>query len=96
MISEWICARLARELELPIPDFSILKLDLSLFNEWCRYRTVPSPEIVTAANQFVFASLNVSNCKDVMEPKEDLAHIDKTLLVLKWSRCRDIGEISAK
>lgn len=80
VISEWICARLARELELPIPDFAILKLDLSLFNEWCRYRTAPPPEIVTAANQFVFASLNVSNCKDVMEPKEDLAHIDKTLL----------------
>ncbi len=80
VISEWICARLARQLELPIPDFAILKLDLSLFNEWRRYKSEVPPEIVTAANQYVFASLNISNSKDVMEPKEDLAHIDKTLL----------------
>ncbi len=80
VISEWICARLARQLELPIPDFAILKLDLSLFNEWRRYKSEAPPEIVTAANQYVFASLNISNSKDVMEPKEDLAHIDKTLL----------------
>ena len=32
VISEWICARLARQLGLPVPDFSIMKLDNLLVN----------------------------------------------------------------
>ena len=79
VISEWICARLARQLGLPVPDFSIMKLNLELFTDWRRDRgTVP--EIVTESNQYVFASLNVEDCKDVLRPSSELAHIDGTLL----------------
>ena len=80
IISEWVCARLARRIGLPIPNFAIMKLDLSLFREWRTYQNVPVPEIVTETNPFVFASLNVENCKDVLDPETDLKHIDRTLL----------------
>ncbi len=80
VMSEWICANLARELGLPVPDFDIMKLDISVFQEWRDCRGDDLPEIVTASNQFVFASLNVDDCKDVFEPASDLAHIDAPLL----------------
>ena len=84
VISEWICARLARQLGLPVPDFSIMKLDLELFTDWRRDRgTVP--EIVTESNQYVFASLNVEDCKDVLRPSSELAHIDGTFIDEVWS-----------
>ena len=44
LVSEWICARLARRLGLPIPDFAILKLDVSEFRNWRGYQETPVPE----------------------------------------------------
>lgn len=80
LVSEWICARLARRLGLPIPDFAILKLDVSEFRNWRGYQENPVPEIVTEFNQHVFGSLNVEGCKDVVDPKAELSHIDKKVL----------------
>lgn len=79
LISEWICAKLAREIGLPIPAFEIFKLDVGLFNEWKLSHGESVPELVTESNQYVFGSLNVENCKDVFNPEEDAAHIDKAV-----------------
>lgn len=80
LISEWICARLARRMGLPVPDFAILKLDVSTFRNWRGYQENPVPEIVTDFNQYVFGSLNVDGCKDVVDPKSELRHVDKVML----------------
>ena len=80
VISEWICARLARQLGLPVPDFAILKLDPTVFRNWRNYQENPVPEIVTDFNPYVFGSLNVEGCKDVVDPRTELRHIDKVLL----------------
>ena len=78
--SIWICACIARWLGLPVPDFAILKLDVAMFRQWRGYQENPVPEIVTDFNQYVFASLDAEGCKDVVDPKFDLLHIDKVLL----------------
>ncbi len=80
VIAEWMCARLARQLGLPVPDFAIMRLDLTLFQNWRETRSPDAPDIVTESNPYVFASLNADGCKDVMEPDVELRHIDKTLL----------------
>ena len=80
VISEWICACMARRLGLPIPDFAILSLDVAMFRQWRGYQSNPVPEIVTDFNSHVFASLDAEGCKDVVKPQFDLRHIDKTLL----------------
>ena len=56
-----------------------MKLDFALFTDWRRGRD-DVPEIVTESNQYVFASLNVEDCKDVFKPTSELAHIDDALL----------------
>lgn len=43
-------------------------------------QNVDVPELVTDANQFVFGSLNVENCKDVLDSRADLGHIDRKVL----------------
>ena len=80
VISEWICACMARRLNLPIPDFAILNLDVAIFRQWRGYQANPVPEIVTDFNPYVFASLDAEGCKDVVDPQFDLRHIDKALL----------------
>ena len=80
VISEWICACMARRFNLPIPDFAILKLDVAMFRQWRGYQANPVPEIVTDFNSYVFASLDAEGCKDVVNPQFDLRHIDKALL----------------
>ena len=80
VISEWICACIARQLGLPIPDFAILKLDVDMFRQWRGYQANSVPEIVTDCNPYVFASLDAEGCKDVVNPQFDLQHSDKTLL----------------
>ena len=80
LIAEWMCARIARQLGLPVPDFAIMRLDLALFRNWRETSTPDAPDIVTESNPYVFASLNADGCKDVMEPDVELRHIDKTLL----------------
>ena len=85
LISEWLCACLAREIGLPIPDFEVFRLDRSDFCAWRAAQNSDAPDLVTGANQFVFGSLNVENCKDVFDPKEDLGHIDtRSLARIYW------------
>ena len=85
LVSEWICGRLAREIGLPIPDFDIFSLDCGDFNAWSGLQNAVVPDLVTEANQFVFGSLNVENCKDVFDSAVELAHIDKkTLARIYW------------
>ena len=80
LVSEWVCARLAREIDLPVPDFEIFRLDRRDFRLWRAMQNVDVPELVTDANQFVFGSLNVENCKDVLDSRADLGHIDRKVL----------------
>ena len=80
VICEWICARIAARLELPVPEPAILRLDAATFGEWRQNRNAEAPVLVTAANQYVFGSLNVENVKDVFLPDEELKHIDADML----------------
>ena len=80
VVSEWICARLANQLGLPVPDFAILKLDVSTFREWRNLQNREAPEIVTDSNPYVFGSLNVEDCKDVFDAESELDHVDKKML----------------
>ena len=47
MIAEWVCARIARELELPVPACDILRLDPTAFREWARCRGEHLPQLET-------------------------------------------------
>ena len=49
-MSEWVCARIARELGLPVPACDILRLDPALFQDWVRCQDVRAPQLVTEAN----------------------------------------------
>ena len=89
--SIWICACIARRLGLPVPDFAILKLDVAMFRQWRGYQENPVTEIVTDFNQYVFTSLDAEGCKDVVDPKFDLLHIDKVLLAKVFLFDRLIG-----
>lgn len=80
VVSEWICARLAARLGLPVPDFAILKLDVSTFREWRKLQNLEVPEIVTDSNPYVFGSLNVEDSKDVFDAESELDHVDKKVL----------------
>ncbi|MCR5839600.1 MAG: HipA domain-containing protein [Kiritimatiellae bacterium] len=80
LVSEWVCARLAREAGLPVPDFGIFRLDYRDFRAWRGVQNYAVPDLVTEANQFVFGSLNVENSKDVFDFELDLGHIDRQML----------------
>ena len=81
VICEWICANIARALNLPVPDFAIFKLIYEDFNGWrCNYGKDNAPDLVTSANPYVFGSLNVDNVKDVYDPQLELRHIDANVL----------------
>ncbi|MBQ2630769.1 MAG: hypothetical protein IJG13_13930 [Kiritimatiellae bacterium] len=85
LLSEWICGRLASEIGLPIPPFEIFKLARIDFCAWSSVQNAVVPNLVTETNQYVFGSLNVEGCKDVLEPGADLGHIDfKTLAKIYW------------
>lgn len=85
LVSEWICARLAREIGLPIPTFDIFRLDREEFVLWREMQNADVPDLVTESNPFVFGSLNVENCKDVLDPHGDLGHIaPKSLAAVYW------------
>lgn len=62
---EWICAHLARLLALPVPDFEIMEVPVSLFELWKSFHRDCKDIFVTHANPFVFASCNVSDCQDL-------------------------------
>ena len=80
LMSEWVCARIARELGLPVPACDILRLDPALFQAWVRCQGVRLPQLVTEANPFVFASTNVEDSKDVIDIEKDLRCDDPGLL----------------
>ena len=80
LLSEWICARVARQLGLPVPAFDILRLDPRRFQGWVRCRGERVPQLVTEANPFVFASTNVADSKDVIDIEKDLRCDDPGLL----------------
>ena len=80
LVSEWVCARIARELGLPVPACDILRLDPELFQEWAHCQGVRLPQLVTGANPFVFASTNVEDSKDVIDIERDLRCDDPGLL----------------
>lgn len=80
LVSEWICARLAREINLPVPNFGIFRLDCRDFCLWRKMQNADVPDLVTEVNPFVFGSLNVENCKDVLDSRADLGHIDPKIL----------------
>ena len=80
LVSEWICANLAREVGLPVPEFGMFRLDRRDFCVWRNAQNTVVPDLVTETNQYVFGSLNVENCKDVFDFSADLAHIDRELL----------------
>ena len=80
LMSEWICARIARKLGLPVPACDILRLDPAVFQAWARCQDVRVPALVTEANPFVFASENVADSKDVIDVARDLRCDDPALL----------------
>lgn len=82
VMSEWICARVARRLGLPVPPCDILRLDPALFRAWCDCRGERLPQLVTDANPFVFASVNVEDAKDVIDVERDL-HCDDPVLLAR-------------
>jgi len=80
VMCEWICARIASRLELPVPDARILTFDIGRFRSWQADQRLPTPDLVTAANPSVFGSRNVDGVKDVFDPANELGHIDRRLL----------------
>ena len=49
------------------------------------------PEIVTSGNQYVFASVNVEETKDVFDADKELAHVDPLMLGRVYMFDRFIG-----
>lgn len=85
LVSEWICANLARAVNLPVPDFAIFQLDCRDFCDWSHVQNYAVPNLVTDSNKYVFGSLNVENSKDVFDAKAELSHIDqKELAKIYW------------
>lgn len=82
LISEWVCARVARAIGLPVPACDILRLEPWQFDEWRRQKGVDLPVLVTEGNPFVFASTHVENAKDVMDVERDL-RVDNPELLAK-------------
>ena len=80
LLAEWVCARVARKLGLPVPDCDILRLDPERFRTWARCQGERVPQLVTEANPYVFASVNVADSKDVIDIDRDLRCDDPELL----------------
>jgi len=80
VISEWLCAKMAHALELPVPSCDILYLDPKCFAEWQRNAGRDLPTLVTESNPFVFASTNIPDAKDVTDPFCELQGEDALLL----------------
>ena len=49
LLSEWVCARVARALGLPVPACDILRLDVAAFRDWERCLGERVPQLVTEA-----------------------------------------------
>jgi len=79
-MSEWLCARIAHAVGLPVPECFIAKLAPECFKAWRACNPGDYPTIVTDANPYVFASKNVESAKDVINVESDLGNVDIALL----------------
>ena len=80
LLSEWVCARVAQRLGIPVPPCDILRLDPVRFQDWARCQGERVPPLVTESNPYVFASTNVADSKDVIDIGRDLRCDDPVLL----------------
>ena len=80
LMCEWICGRIGRALNLPVPPCDILKLDVRMFDLWRRCSGEDLPRLVTEANPYVFGSVHVADAKDVVDVDSDLRQDDPFLL----------------
>jgi len=80
VMSEWMCAKMAHALGLPVPPCDILYLDPNCFAKWQKNAGNDLPTLVTESNPFVFASTNVEDAKDVTDPLDELKDEDPALL----------------
>lgn len=62
--AEWVCAGIARLLGLPVPDASILRVPDGLYEQWAAVHASDVPILSTPSNPYVFASMDIPNCKD--------------------------------
>lgn len=76
---EWICARLAKRLSLPIPDFEIMEVPVALSDLWRTGHPECNEVFVTASNPYVFASKCVPNCRDLSRTAPFLSNGDRNL-----------------
>ena len=72
LLSEWICARVAQRLGIPVPACDILRLEPVRFRAWERCCGERVPQLVSESNPYVFASTNVGDSKDVIDVERDL------------------------
>lgn len=80
LLSEWVCARVAQKLGIPVPPCDILRVNPVQFQAWARCQGERLPQLVTETNPFVFASTNVADSKDVIDIETDLRGDDRELL----------------
>ena len=82
LVAEWVCARVAHVLGLPVPPCDILRLEPLRFEKWCECKGEVLPQLVTVTNPYVFASVNVEDSKDVIDVDHDL-HCDDPVLLAR-------------
>ena len=70
LCKEWVCANIARALQLPIPEFEILDVPLRLFENWNNVKGGVAPVLVTSGCHYVFGSRIVGEVKDVLNANE--------------------------
>lgn len=70
LCKEWICANLAKALDLPIPEFEILDVPLKLFENWNKAKGNTAPVFVHGGCHHVFASKIIHGVKDVFNTQE--------------------------
>ena len=70
LCKEWICANIARHLQLPIPEFEILDVPLRLFETWNSAKGGNAPRLVNSGCPYVFGSRIVGDVKDVLNSNE--------------------------
>jgi hypothetical protein len=70
LCKEWICANLAKTLDLPIPEFEILDVPLKLFENWNMAKGNAAPVFVHSGCHYVFASKIINRVKDVFNSQE--------------------------
>ena len=62
--AEWICANMAKVLQLPIPPFEIMHVDYELARE---SKVEFASQFVSPMNCYVFASKHIDNAADLMK-----------------------------